>query len=426
MLVELAYGKDGLDVELPDDWQVQIIEPVHLPGLQQPLTAIRRALRQPNAGVSLASLVDAGTTIGIILNDITRATPSSLLLDAILAELSDIPDSHITLFIALGTHRPNTKAELAGILGEKYLDRFKIVQNNAFDRSSQVQIGVTRRGHPIWINRHLLNCDLKILTGFIEPHFFAGYSGGGKAVMPGMAGLDTILANHGADMIAGSNATWGITTGNPIWEEIQEIAGLIGNAFLLNVALNRDQEVTAVFTGNPYDAIVEGCSFVSQHAMQPVTQLFDIVVTSNSGFPLDLNLYQTVKGISAAARIVRQGGAIIAASECWDGLPEHGRFAELLQGAQSPQGLLARIMQPSFQMHDQWQAQILAQIMTKADIYIFSEGLSETQLQQAMLKKSYHIEDTLADLLKICGREAKIAVLPQGPLTVPYLSLIHI
>ena len=424
MLVELAYGKDGLGVEFQDDRQVQIIEPVHLPGLQHPHTAIRTALRKPTAGISLTSLVDAGTTIGIILNDITRATPSPLLLDAILAELSDTPDSQITLFIALGTHRPNTKAELTGMLGEKYLDRFKIIQNDAFDKTTQTQVGVTRRGHPIWINRDLLNCDLKILTGFIEPHFFAGYSGGGKAVMPGMAGLDTIFANHGADMIAGPNASWGITTGNPIWEEIQEIAGLIGNAFLLNVALNQDKQVTAVFTGKPYDAVVEGCSFVSQHTMQPVTQLFDIVVTCNSGFPLDLNLYQTVKGISAAARIVRQGGAIIAAAECWDGLPEHGSLAELLQGTQSPQDLLDRIMQPGFQMQDQWQAQILVQIMTKADIYVFSDGLSETQLQQAMLKKSCHIEDTLAELLKIYGREAKIAVLPQGPLTVPYLVQI--
>jgi nickel-dependent lactate racemase len=263
---------------------------------------------------------------------------------------------------------------------------------------------------------------VKILTGFIEPHFFAGFSGAGKAIMPGMAGQETVLRNHNARNIADPNATWGVTWGNPIWEEIREVARKAEASFLLNVTLNRDKAVTGVFAGDLDEAHACGVDFVRQTAMVSVEKPFDIVVTTNSGYPLDLNLYQAVKGMSAAAQVVRPGGAILCAAECWDGIPDHGLYGQLLREAGSPQELLDRIMEPGFLKQDQWQAQIQVQIQLKADVYVHSSYLSETQIRDALLKPAPSIEATLAELADTYGPNPHICVLPEGPQTVPYLK----
>jgi nickel-dependent lactate racemase len=283
--------------------------------------------------------------------------------------------------------------------------------------------GLTSFGHEVWVNRQLEACDFKILTGFIEPHLFAGFSGGGKAIMPGMAGQRTVLGNHGAQNIAHPHATWGVTSGNPIWEEIREVAVGSGRVFLLNVTLNKAKQITGVFAGDLDQAHAAGCAFVKETAMLPVPRPFDIVITTNSGYPLDLNLYQSVKGMSAASQIVRQGGAILIAAECWDGIPDHGLYRELLRQASSPQELLDRINTPGFLKQDQWQAQIQAQIQLKADVYVYSEYLTETQIREALLQPCRNIEQTLDRLLVNYGPGASICVLPEGPQTIPYIDL---
>ena len=326
MRVRLAYGKTGLMIELPDDRAITVVEPQFVPGLPDPREALREALCTPLSSPPLRELAQPTERVGVVFSDITRPTPHHLMLPAVLDELSHVPKENITLFNALGTHRPNTEAELRRMLGDALVDSYRIVQNNAFETSTQVHLGTTSRGHEIWLNRVLVACDLKVLTGFIEPHFFAGFSGGGKALMPGMAGLCTVLGNHDAGMIGNPNATWGITWGNPIWEEVCEVARQAGRLFLLNVTLNKDKAVTGIFAGNLDTAHAAGCAFVERTAMVAVPKPFDIVITTNSGYPLDLNLYQAVKGMSAAARVVRQGGAIIVAADCWDGIPDHGLY----------------------------------------------------------------------------------------------------
>ena len=372
MRTRLAYGKTGLMIELDDAWDVQVIEPRFIPGLPDPFAELQKALRAPIGAAPLADLVTYKDRVGIILNDITRPTPNPIILKAVLAELSHIPKENITLFIALGTHRMNNEAELRSMLGDQVVEAYSIVQNDAFDQGTQVSLGKTSRGNEIWINRELMECSVKILTGFIEPHFFAGYSGAGKAIMPGMAGLETILRNHNAQNIADPKSTWGVTWGNPIWEEIREVSWKAGPDFLLNVTLNRDKEMTEIFAGDLDEAHASGVDFVRQTAMVAVEKPFDIAVTTNSGYPLDLNLYQAVKGMSAAAQVLRMGGAIICAAECWDGIPDHGLYGQLLQEANNPQELLDRIMAPGILMQDQWQAQIQAQIQLKADVHIHS------------------------------------------------------
>jgi len=422
MRIQLAYGKTGLEIELSGDRDVTIIEPRYLPGLPDPSEAIRQALRAPLGLPALSEQVQASDRVGIVFSDITRPTPNHIILPALLAELPHVPRENITLFNALGTHRPNTDAELRGMLGDALVDNYRIVQNNAFDQATQQYRGLTSHGHAVWINRQLEACDLKILTGFIEPHLFAGFSGGGKAIMPGMAGQHTVLGNHDANNIGHANATWGVTWGNPIWEEAREVAVESGRVFLLNVTLNKAKQVTGVFAGDLDQAHAAGCAFVKQTAMLPVPRPFDIVITTNSGYPLDLNLYQSVKGMSAASQIVRQGGAILIAAECWDGIPDHGLYGDLLRQASSPQELLDRITAPDFLKQDQWQAQIQAQIQLKADVYVFSEYLTSAQIREALLLPCTKIEHTLDRLLVEYGPRASICVLPEGPQTIPYID----
>jgi nickel-dependent lactate racemase len=421
MKVRLAYGKTGLDVELSDSLDVTVVEPKYLPGLPYPEEVIREALNKPIGSPSLKNIVTSSDKIGIIFNDITRPTPYKLLLPILLNELANVEKSNITLFNALGTHRPNTNKELQEMLGKEVFDNYLIIQNNPFNYSTQEKIGSTSRGHDIWINKELLDCDLKILTGFIEPHFFAGFSGGGKAVMPGMAGIETILGNHSAEMIDDPQATWGITHGNPIWDEIHEIANKMDNLFLLNVTLNKHKQITGVFAGQLTAAHEAGCKFVKENAMMPLSHPYDIVISTNSGYPLDLNLYQSVKGMSAASQIVRPGGAIIIATSCWDGVPDHGLYGQLLREARSPKDLLETIKSPGFSKVDQWQAQIQAQILLKAKVIVKSDNLTPEEIKKALLDHCTSIEDAIHDLLKEYGPKAKICILPEGPQTIPYI-----
>jgi nickel-dependent lactate racemase len=223
-------------------------------------------------------------------------------------------------------------------------------------------------------------------------------------------------------MIAHPQATWGVTEGNPIWEEMREVALRTRPTFLLNVALNTSKEITAVFAGEMLAAHARGCAFVKENAMVAVEQPADIVITTNSGYPLDQNLYQSVKGLSAAAQIVRQGGDIVLAAACEDGLPDHGRFAALLAKAGSPQAALDTIAQPGFCEQDQWQVQIQAQIQLRAGVHVYSDGLSDEQIRRVLLAPCRGIEQTVAALLQRHGPQARVCALPDGPMVIPYLK----
>jgi lactate racemase len=419
--ITLAYGTTGRTINLPAHAEVVRSRP--LPGVGDEPAAIRAALRQPFQSVPLAEKVRAGNQVAIVHTDITRATPNDRILPVVLAELeaAGIARGDITLINALGTHRPQTEGELRQMLGAKIVDHYRCLQHDANDDANLVSLGQTSRGHPVRINRQFLAADVRILTGFIEPHFFAGFSGGPKGVLPSIAGAESVQSNHGYDMINDPNATWGVTTGNPIWEEMREVALRTNPTFLLNVTLNAAREITSVFGGDLVAAHAAGCAFVKDHAMAAVAAPFDIVITTNSGYPLDQNLYQCVKGLSAANRIVRAGGTIILAAACADGLPEGGRFADLLAEAGSPQAALAMLAQPGFSQPDQWQVQIQAKIQLRADIYVHTDGLTDAQIRRALLKPCPSIESTVAEIEAQLGRPATICVLPEGPQTIAYV-----
>jgi nickel-dependent lactate racemase len=420
--IRLAYGKEGLEINLPDYLNIDVLEPEYRKGLPDQAAAIKDALCRPIDSRPLREMVKKSDTVCIAINDITRPMPYKIILPGLLQEFGNIPDEQILLLNATGTHRPNTNAELIEMLGQDILSRYQIIQNDAGDRPSHKFVGTTKSGNEIWLHKAYLDCDIRILTGFIEPHFFAGFSGGGKAVMPGLALLETILANHSVKNIDHPKAVCGVTYGNPIWDDIQQAAALASPNFLLNLALNKDKEIAAVFAGDFHQAYQRGCEYVRKNATVRVEKPYNIVVTSNSGYPLDINLYQAVKGMSAAARIVAKGGSIVVAAECRDGIPDHGEYGRLLHQAESHHSLLQKIHEKDFTRQDMWQAQVHCMICQKADVYFHSRNLSDEQIKRAFLRPCSNVEDTIGELLHKYGRDASICVLPNGPQTIPYIS----
>jgi nickel-dependent lactate racemase len=418
MKIKLAYGRGYLPVELPET-RTTVIEPSHNPGLPDERAAVFEALEKPTAAPALKDWIKPGSRVCIVFTDITRATPNHRLIPWLLQYLSTTKPGEIILLNGLGTHRPNTRDELEQLLTPEVVRSYRVLNHEPENAKALVTLGTTRDGTPALLNRHLVEADVRIITGFIEPHFFAGFSGGPKGIMPGVAGLETVMSNHGARNIADPSSTFGVTEGNPIWEDMRDIALRVGQSFLLNVALNEQRQITGVFAGDLLAAHRVGCEFVRKSAMQPVQAPFDLVLTTNSGYPLDLNLYQAVKGMSAGARVLKQGGTLVMACECSDGVPTGSSFDQILRTAANPEEMLFRLTSSSVQP-EQWQAQIQALIQRKATILLHS-SLSDEQVRAAHLTPCPDIQSTVTQFLTVRSNGTRIGVLPQGPLTIPYL-----
>ncbi|HEY8909487.1 MAG TPA: nickel-dependent lactate racemase [Desulfosporosinus sp.] len=419
MKVTLAYGKKGLNINVPE--HSKIIEPTHLELPADDHELVLHALRNPKGTKPLKEMVKSSDKVVIVISDITRPTPNHKLVPWIIEELPHVPLENITIINGTATHRDQTREEFVEMLGETVVETVRVINHHCHEKSELTRLGTSSFGCEILLNKEYVEADFRIVTGFIEPHFFAGFSGGPKGIMPGIAGIETILTFHNAKMIGHPLATWGILENNPLQEMTREVNTFCKPDFLLNVALNGEKEITNVFAGELVAAHATGCAYVKEHAMIKCDKRYDVVITTNSGYPLDQNLYQAVKGMNAAHKIVKQGGTIISASECIEGMPDHGNFVKILQMRNSPKELLEMINDPSFQMFDQWEAQRLAMIQEWADIYLYST-LPDESVRIAMLTPTKDIEQTLAELTRKYGDEMSIAVLPLGPLAIPYVE----
>jgi nickel-dependent lactate racemase len=421
MKVALAYGQGHLEVELPD--HTTVVRPRPQPGLPDERAALLAALEAPIGCAPLREWLRPGCRVCIIFPDITRAMPNTRVLPWVLDYLHGhgVRDEQIVLLNSTGTHRPNTPAELEKMLGPAITQRYRVENHDCENYAEMVQFGHTRSGAPALINRLAAEADVRILTGFIEPHFFAGFSGGPKALMPGVAGLKTILSNHGAENIGSPRATFGVNEGNPIWDEMFAIASRVGRSFLLNVSLNEEKRITGWFAGDLGSAHRRGREFVRESAMQRVDAPFDVVVTTNSGYPLDMNLYQGVKGMSTAAVIAKPGATIILAAECREGLPAGSPSDKLLRSVSSPAELLARICSPGFSWPEQWQSHIQTLIQVRARVLLHS-SMPDDLVRAALLEPCPDIGAEVRALVGRIGPSARVAVLPWGPLTIPYIA----
>ncbi len=338
MRVNLAYGRGRLPIDVPAE-PTTVLEPTYIPGLPDQRQAVRDAISNPLASPALGDVVKAGQTVAISICDSTRPMPSRTVLPVVLEELSHTPGLEVVILIATGTHRATTDAELLEMVGEDVVNSYEVVNHDAFDRATLCQLPDAGSGFPVWLNRRWVDADIRITTGFVEPHFFAGFSGGPKMVAPGLAGFDTTMRLHDAEMIGSANARWGVTVGNPIHDAVRRIAEQCGVHFSVDVAINRDRQITSVRAGSLFAVHETMCEVVKRSAMQAFDAPFDVVLTTNSGYPLDQNLYQTIKGISAAAQVVKDGGVILCAAECADGLPAHGEYGDILTSRSTPQAV---------------------------------------------------------------------------------------
>jgi nickel-dependent lactate racemase len=419
--VRIAYGSTGLTVELPAD-RTTVVAPAHQEAAHDVPGTLRDALAKPVAGPPLREVVRPGQRIAVSLCDATRPQPRRLMVEALLAELEGIstPDDFV-LLVATGTHRGNTDAELREMLGDEIVETMRIVNHDARDDASLTWVGTHGNGVPVWLNTEWVEADVKITTGFVEPHFFAGFSGGPKLVAPGLAGLDTVLTLHDAARIGSEQAIWGVIEGNPVHDDIRAIAADTGVDFAFDVVLNREQQVVRAFGGEILAMHAEAREVVRELSMQAVPQLYDVVVTTNSGYPLDQSLYQAVKGMTAAATVVKPGGLIICAAECRDGFPDHGSFREVLASEDSPEALLRAISARSETVPDQWQVQVLARVLARARIGVHTTYLTDEDLRSAHLFLVEDVSRAVADELAAVGPEARVCVLPEGPQTIPYV-----
>ena len=420
MNVHLQYGTTGLELDLAGV-NATVLTPTFLEGLPDESAAFEAAVRSPIGTGPLREKISATDRVAVVIPDGTRPLPSDRLLPWLFRELAHVPRENFTILIGAGTHRANTPAELDAMLGPAIARNYRVVNHQAADAASLAPAGRSAMGYEVNFARDYVAADRRILLGFIEPHFVAGFSGGYKAAFPGVASLDAIMRYHAADVIGDPRSTWGEIEDNPTQAHVRAGGSLLPVDFCVNVTLNARKQITRYFCGDIMAAHRAGCAFAKSTAMVACARDFPIVITTNSGFPLDQSLYQTVKGMAAAARIVRPGGLILAAARCNDGFPSHGNFRKIIEASNSAQEMYDRIMAPGFSMLDQWQAQYLAIVLLKSRVGLYSE-LPTDQVQRAHLEPVTDLRAALDAELSRIGRDAPVAILPEGPLTIPYLE----
>jgi nickel-dependent lactate racemase len=417
MLIKIPYGKTKMEVEIDEKRLLGVFES-RVEKYKSSGTETERvldALRNPTGTARLSMITKKYNRILIITSDHTRPVPSKLTLPLILSEIrSENPEAEIKILIATGMHRPITRDEIIEKFGNEIAKKEDLNIHNSEDKKSMTFKGLLPSGGELWVNSLVDWADFIIAEGFIEPHFFAGFSGGRKSILPGIASKETVMYNHNAEFIASSLSRAGTLKDNPVHKDMVYAAKVCGLKFILNVVLNSRKEVIRAFAGDWIKAHEAGCSFVMELA-QVKPKPSDIVITSNGGYPLDQNIYQAVKGMTSAERCVKKGGIIIMAASCTDG---HGgqAFYEYFAKSKTVREVTERILRiPSEKTRpDQWQAQILARVMEKAKvIFVTNEKLAKTVEEMHMtyapdLKTAVSISDS------ILGKNSGIAVIPDG------------
>jgi lactate racemase len=415
--IELPYGDSHISARIPTSNLKYILSTRYVKGLTNESEAITASLRSPISSPPLLDCVNANDKVVVLVTDNTRPCPDDRLLPPILAELEHkVSRDNITIIVALGLHPPLKRDELTELLGVKIVENYEVINHDVNDT---IYIGTTSRGTPVDINRRVVNADFRISTGFIEPHFFAGFSGGRKSMAPGVFSVRSAYKNHSYKMIEHPCTRDGILNGNQLHEDLVEQAKLARQNFIVNVLLNKHREITHVVAGDPVKAHEKGCELAREIAGVEVSHKADITITTNSGAPLDLDLYQSCKGMYTASKITRYGGIVIIASACNAGIgPES--FHELHASVKRPIEVLQKIRKEE-PIGVQWQNQVLAAVQLHTDIYMFSE-LENRILRDFMIVPINTIEEGLKRAFSILGNNAEIAVIPEGPLILPLLS----
>ena len=422
MRIPLSFGKGGLVVELPETARVSVLGMAGAPPVAEPGRKLRSLLEQPIGSPPLAALCRGRTSACVVLCDITRPVPNRLLLPPMLEilETCGIPRERITLLTATGLHRPSTAQEHEEIVGRDILDRYRVVDHRAREESEQRFLGRTGRGTPVLIDRTYCDAELKITTGFIEPHLMAGFSGGRKLVAPGCAGEETIKALHSPSFLEQPACCEGSVDANPLHHELLAISSMAGPDFIVNVALDREHRVTGLFAGDPLRAHAEGMAFVRRAVRARLATAADIVITTSAGYPLDLTYYQAIKGLTAALPAVRRGGVLILAAECAEGLggPE---FTAMATRFSSARDFTDHVRSSPVEV-DQWQLEECARAVRHAEAILVSPRIAREYAGGLFVRTVSSMDEALRIAFSRAGPQPHVAVIPQGPYTLVELG----
>ena len=417
MELKIPYNKIRMNIEIPDENFQGVLESdpagCRMEGTEQEI--VERALDNPIGSQSLEELVKGKKSMVIISSDHTRPVPSHVTMPILLRRIREAnPEIDITILIATGFHRATTHEELVQKYGEKIVAEEKIIVHDSRDDAGMADLGMLPSGGALKLNRLAIDTDLLIAEGFIESHFFAGFSGGRKSILPGIASATTVMANHCSEFIASPYARTGILKNNPIHRDMLYAAQQAKLAFILNVVIDAEKKVIGAFAGDSEQAHVTGCEFVLKMA-EVKANPSDIVVTTNGGYPLDQNIYQSVKGMTAAEANCKEGGVIIMVSACNDG---HGgqSFYENLRDAASPRALLERIAKVprNETIPDQWEMQILARILDKFTVIMVTDMCSPEMIKEMHMEHAATFQEALQRAFEIKGNNASVTVIPDG------------
>jgi nickel-dependent lactate racemase len=418
MMIPIAYGRKGLEIEVPEANLTKILTMEGAVPLEDPDATTRQALREPVAGPPLGERARSARSACIVICDITRPVPNTIVLPPILETLEQagIDRGRITILIATGLHRESTPEEITAMVGPEIRDRYRIVSHRARHPEEQRDLGLTGRGTPVAIDRVYCEADLKITTGFIEPHLMAGFSGGRKLVAPGCASERTIKALHSPLFIEDPGCREGSIGENPLHHELLEIAAMAGHDFIVNVTLDPRHRVTGLFAGEPRRAHEAGVAHARRAVGTKLGRPADIVITTSAGHPLDLTFYQAVKGLTAAMPVVRPGGLLIIAAECAEGLgsPEFTRMATSFRSAEE---FVEHISRTPVEI-DQWQLEECAKAARHAEVVLVSPTVAQQHGGQLFIRTAARVEDALDAGFRRLGSDASVAVIPTGPYTL--------
>lgn len=423
MQVKLDYGRDGLDVLIPDRNLEAVLTLKPARPVDDGGQAVRDALTRPIGCPPLAALARGRDTACVVISDITRPVPNREILPPLLGtlEVCGIPREGITILVATGTHRANTQAELREMVGPEILANYRVVNHDARDAEAHEYLGETPGSVPIWVDKRFLEADLKISIALIEPHFMAGFSGGRKSVCPGICSMETVKVWHGPRFIGHELSYAGSVDGNPVHEDAMFVARRAGLDFICDVTIDAERNITGVFAGDPEAAWLRGVALVRSVVETELDQPVDAVVTSTAGYPLDLTFYQAVKGMVAAIPAVKEGGTIIVAAECAEGIGGQD-FTETLLGLDDLEAFVERTRDPRFFVPDQWQIHELQKAVGKAEILMFTEGIPAAELARLFVTPISSVEDGIRQAIEKHGFRARIIVMPKGPYVIPVVT----
>ena len=423
MRIEMRYGLGTLPIEIPDKNVAGVLEISETVPLSDADSTVREALAQPIVSPPLAELATGRESACIVISDITRPVPNKVILPPILdtLEQAGIPRQKITILIATGIHRPSNKEEIETMVGRDLMARYHIVNHFSQKPETHVYLGTTQNGTPVHIDKTYLEADLKIITGLIEPHLMAGYSGGRKAICPGIASIETMKVMHGPELMEHPKSAVGILEGNPFHTEATEIALLAGADFNLNVAIDKHRQITGVFAGDMVASHRVGAQFVEKHASVTLPTAADAVVVSSAGYPLDATFYQAIKGLLTAVEIVKQGGSILLVAACSEGIGSKP-FTDLIFKTDDLTAFVQGLYNPANFVIDQWQLEELAKVARKADIYFYTDGIPYHQRVKLFVHPLESAQEGIEALLTRYGENAQIAVIPEGPYVLAQLA----